>query len=310
MTYFVTGGCGFIGSHFTDYLLQNTDADIVCYDKLTYAGNFGNIEHALKDPRFTFIKGDICNENDVNEAFKLICPDVVINFAAETHVDRAIKNPLLFMQVNSYGTAVLLETARKFGVRRFHQVSTDEVYGASEIPCDENAVLNPSGAYSASKASADLLALSYYKTYGLPVTVSRSCNIYGIRQYPEKLIPLTIKRTLHGLPMSVYGNGTAVRDWLHVHDVCAAIKLILDKGAAGEIYNIAAEEFIENIEVIRIIQERLIGNTDIMFTDDRLGHDMKYTLDCGKIKRLGFKKAHSLESEIDGIIEYYKTRRI
>ncbi len=292
MTILVTGGAGFIGSNFIFYLRRiHPEYRIICLDALTYAGNSATLSPLKGDPAFRFIKGNICDRALLRTVFSEEHPDMVVNFAAESHVDRAIRNPDIFLQTNILGTAALLDACQKFGNIRFHQVSTDEVYGA--LPLDrpdllftEQSLLQPNNPYAASKASADLLALSYYKTYGLPVTVSRCSNNYGPYQFPEKLIPLMITNALQDLPLPVYGDGLQVRDWIHTEDHCSAILRILEGGVPGEVYNIGAGNERTNLSIVRWICEQLQKPlTCIQSVTDRPGHDRRYGIDAGKLKR-------------------------
>lgn len=313
MTVLVTGGAGFIGSNFIYYMLREHPNDrIVCLDKLTYAGNLSTLERATGDRRFAFVKEDICNREKIYALFEAEKPDIVVNFAAESHVDRSIENPAVFLQTNILGTAVLMDACRIYQVKRFHQISTDEVYG--DLPLDrpdlfftENSPLRTSSPYSSSKAAADLLALSYYRTYGLPVTVSRSSNNYGAYQLPEKLIPLMIVRALNDKPLPVYGEGLNVRDWLYVEDHCRAIDLIVQKGRVGEVYNIGAQSEMRNIDVVKLICKEL-GKPEslITFVTDRKGHDLRYAIDPTKIKEeLGWEPETKLADGIQKTIRWY-----
>lgn len=313
MTVLVTGGAGFIGSNFIYYMLREHPNDrIVCLDKLTYAGNLSTLERATGDRRFAFVKEDICNREKIYALFEAEKPDIVVNFAAESHVDRSIENPAVFLQTNILGTAVLMDACRKYQVKRFHQVSTDEVYG--DLPLDrpdlfftENSPLQTSSPYSSSKAAADLLALSYYRTYGLPVTVSRSSNNYGAYQLPEKLIPLMIVRALNDKPLPVYGEGLNVRDWLYVEDHCRAIDLIIQKGRVGEVYNVGAQSEMRNIDVVKLICKEL-GKPEslITFVTDRKGHDLRYAIDPTKIKEeLGWEPETQFADGIQKTIRWY-----
>ena len=313
MTVLVTGGAGFIGSNFIYYMLREHPNDrIVCLDKLTYAGNLSTLERATGDRRFAFVKEDICNREKIYALFEAEKPDIVVNFAAESHVDRSIENPAVFLQTNILGTAVLMDACRIYQVKRFHQISTDEVYG--DLPLDrpdlfftENSPLRTSSPYSSSKAAADLLALSYYRTYGLPVTVSRSSNNYGAYQLPENLIPLMIVRALNDKPLPVYGEGLNVRDWLYVEDHCRAIDLIVQKGRVGEVYNIGAQSEMRNIDVVKLICKEL-GKPEslITFVTDRKGHDLRYAIDATKIKEeLGWEPETQFADGIQKTIRWY-----
>lgn len=293
----ITGGAGFIGSNFIHYMLNKyDDYKIVNLDALTYAGNLNNLKSISKNTNYKFIKGDITDSEFVFNLFEKEKFDIVINFAAESHVDRSLSDPTLFLKTNILGTSNLLNASLKFNIERFHQVSTDEVYG--QLPLNkpdllfkEETKLNPSSPYSTSKASADLLVLSYVKTFKLNATISRCSNNYGPYQFPEKLIPLVIYRALNNLDIPVYGNGENIRDWIHVEDHCLAIDLIIHKGKAGEIYNVGSNSEKSNIEVVKLILDYL--NKDyslIKYVDDRLGHDLRYAIDSTKIeKELNFK---------------------
>jgi len=317
LTVLVTGGAGFIGSNFIHYLVEKHPSyRVVCLDKLTYAGNLANLKGILGRDNFRFVKGDICDKELVYQIFEEERPDMVVNFAAESHVDRSIENPDIFLKTNVIGTQVLLDACRKYGVRRFHQISTDEVYG--DLPLDrpdlkftENSPLKPSSPYSASKAAADLLVLSYHKTYNIPVTISRCSNNYGPYQFPEKLIPLMIINALQDKPLPIYGDGRNVRDWIHVRDHCEAIDLILHKGKEGEIYNVGGNNERSNIEVVRTILKE-IGKSEslIKFVKDRPGHDRRYALDITKIKEeLGWAPSISFEEGLKSTIKWYLENR-
>ena len=290
MKILVTGGAGFIGANFVYYMLEKHPGyKIVAYDLLTYAGNLETLEDAFKNPDFKFIRGDIADRQAVYSMFEEEKFDIVVNFAAESHVDRSIENPEIFLVTNVLGTQVLLDAARKFGVKRFHQVSTDEVYG--DLPLErtdlfftEETPIHTSSPYSASKASADLLTLAYYRTYKMPVTVSRCSNNYGPYHFPEKLIPLIISRALADQSLPVYGTGENVRDWLYVKDHCAAIDLVIHGGREGEVYNIGGHNEKTNIDVVRTILKEL-GKPEslITYVKDRAGHDLRYAIDPTKI---------------------------
>lgn len=311
MKVLVTGGAGFIGSNFIFYQLENHPEDnIICLDKLTYAGNLETLESVLHNPSFQFIKADIADRQAIYEIFEAEKPDIVVNFAAESHVDRSIEDPAPFLTTNVIGTQVLLDACRKYGVVRFHQVSTDEVYG--DLPLDrpdlfftEDTPIHASSPYSSSKASADLLVLAYYRTYGLPVTISRCSNNYGPYQFPEKLIPLMIINALSNKPLPVYGNGQNVRDWLYVEDHCAAIDLIIRQGPAGEIYNIGGHNEYTNLEVVKTIVNEL-GCGEIQFVKDRAGHDLRYAINPDKIRRdLGWRPNTAFKDGIRATIRWY-----
>ena len=291
-TMIVTGGCGFIGSNFIFHMRKNHSFDrIVCVDSLTYAGNIETIERIPRNDRFRFSKTDIRNKNEIIELFQEEKPDVVVNFAAESHVDRSIKNPKIFLDTNIVGTSVLMDACLECNVKRFHQVSTDEVYG--DLPLDrpdlfftEETSICPSSPYSASKAGADLLVMAYVRTFGLRATISRCSNNYGPYQFPEKLIPLMISKLENGMNIPVYGDGLNVRDWLYVEDHCRAIDLILENGRVGEIYNIGGHNEKKNIEVVKTVLHILHKDDScIEYVTDRKGHDRRYAIDPTKITR-------------------------
>ena len=313
MTILVTGGAGFIGSNFIFYLLKKYPANrIVCLDKLTYAGNLSTLSCVLEERNFRFVRLDICDREGVFRLFEEERPDIVVNFAAESHVDRSILDPGIFLQTNILGTATLMDACRKFGIRRFHQVSTDEVYGdlpltRPDLFFTEATPLHTSSPYSASKASADLLVLAYHRTYSLPVTISRCSNNYGPYQFPEKLIPLTIVNALHEKPLPVYGTGENVRDWLYVEDHCKAIDLILHKGREGEVYNVGGHNERKNIDIVRLICKAL-GKSEslITYVADRKGHDLRYAIDPTKIHtELGWLPETKFEDGIQKTIQWY-----
>ena len=290
MKIIVTGGAGFIGSNFVFHMLKKyPDYRIICLDKLTYAGNLSTLAPVMDNPNFRFVKADICDREAVNKLFEEEHPDIVVNFAAESHVDRSIEDPGIFLQTNIIGTSVLMDACRKYGIQRYHQVSTDEVYG--DLPLDrpdlfftEETPIHTSSPYSSSKAAADLLVLAYHRTYGLPVTISRCSNNYGPYHFPEKLIPLMIANALADKPLPVYGEGLNVRDWLYVEDHCKAIDLIIHKGRVGEVYNVGGHTEKQNIEIEKIICKEL-GKPESLITHvgDRKGHDMRYAIDPTKI---------------------------
>ena len=313
MTILVTGGAGFIGSNFIFHMLKKyPDYRIVCLDKLTYAGNLSTLSSVLEEPNFRFVRLDICDREGVFRLFEEERPDIVVNFAAESHVDRSIEDPGIFLQTNILGTATLMDACRKFGVRRYHQVSTDEVYG--DLPLDrpdlfftETTPLHTSSPYSASKASADLLVLAYHRTYSLPVTISRCSNNYGPYHFPEKLIPLMIINALDEKPLPVYGTGENVRDWLYVEDHCKAIDLIIHKGREGEVYNVGGHNERKNIDIVRLIC-RALGKSEslISYVADRKGHDMRYAIDPTKIhNELGWLPETKFEDGIQKTIRWY-----
>ncbi len=317
MKILVTGGAGFIGSNFIYYLLEHRpDTDVVCFDKLTYAGNVASLKPLEGEPRFRFYRGDIADAAAVEELFSRERPDVVVNFAAESHVDRSIDSPQVFLQTNVLGTGTLLDACRKYPVSRFHQVSTDEVYGdlplgRRDLFFTEDSPLKPSSPYSASKASADVLCLSYLRTYGVPVTISRSSNNYGPRQFPEKLIPLAIARALNDRPVPVYGTGENVRDWLYVTDQCRALDLLLDQGEVGKVYNFGGGEERSNLEVIKGVLSALsVPDSLIEYVPDRKGHDLRYALSCARAeKELGWRPAVSFADGIERTVRWYLEHR-
>lgn len=312
MNVLVTGGCGFIGSHFLRYMMDTYTKDsFICLDALTYAGNKNNIKDLLEDSRLTMIEGNIRDVSFVDTLFVSYKPDVVVHFAAETHVDRSIIGPQVFLETNVIGTGILLDACLRHGIERFHHVSTDEVYGTLPLqggsPFTEQSPLQPTSPYAASKVSSDLLVLSYYKTYGLPVTISRCSNNYGTHQYPEKLIPLMIQRALQDAPLPVYGDGLNVRDWLHVVDHCRAVDCILQKGKVGEVYNIGAREEISNIDLVKRLLD-VLGKPHelITYVTDRLGHDLRYAIDSSRLESLGWKPEYTMKDTLQGIVEWYR----
>ncbi len=312
MNILVTGGCGFIGSHFLRYMMDTYTKDsFICLDALTYAGNKNNIKELLEDSRLTMIEGNIRDASFVDTLFVSYKPDVVVHFAAETHVDRSITGPQVFLETNVIGTGVLLDACLRHGIERFHHVSTDEVYGTLPLqggsPFTEQSPLLPSSPYAASKASSDLLVLSNYKTYGLPITISRCSNNYGTHQYPEKLIPLMIQRALQDAPLPVYGDGLNIRDWIHVVDHCRAIDTILQAGVIGEVYNIGGAEEIANIDLVKQILDILDKPYELItYVNDRLGHDLRYAVDSNKVQRLGWRPEYTMEDTLTGIVEWYR----
>ena len=313
MNILITGGAGFIGSNFIFYELEHHPEDrLICLDKLTYAGNLSTLKDVLDRPNFRFVKEDICDREAVYRLFEEEHPDIVVHFAAESHVDRSIENPGVFLETNIMGTAVLMDAGRKYGVRRFHQVSTDEVYG--DLPLDrpdllftEETPLHTSSPYSSSKAAADLLAMAYHRTYGLPVTISRCSNNYGPYQFPEKLIPLMIANCLADKPLPVYGQGLNVRDWLYVEDHCKAIDLIIRNGRAGEVYNIGGHNEMANIDIVKLILRELGKSEDLItHVTDRKGHDMRYAIDPSKIHaELGWLPETMFADGIKKTIRWY-----
>lgn len=313
----MTGGAGFIGGNFVHYMLQEHPGDqIICLDKLTYAGNLSTLADVMDHPNFQFVKMDICDRDSVYGLFEKEKPDVVINFAAESHVDRSIENPEIFLQTNIIGTSVLMDACRKYGIQRYHQVSTDEVYG--DLPLDrpdlfftEETPIHTSSPYSSSKAGADLLVMAYYRTYGLPVTISRCSNNYGPYHFPEKLIPLMIINALHDRPLPIYGDGLNVRDWLYVEDHCRAIDLIIRKGKVGEVYNVGGHNEMRNIDIVKLICQEL-GKPESLITHvtDRKGHDRRYAIDPEKIHReLGWLPETKFADGIKKTIQWYLTHQ-
>ena len=313
MTIIVTGGAGFIGSNFIFYELEKHPEDrIVCLDKLTYAGNLSTLKSVMDKPNFRFVKDDICDREAVYTLFEEEHPDVVVNFAAESHVDRSIENPSIFLQTNIIGTSVLMDACRKYGIGRYHQVSTDEVYG--DLPLDrpdlffsETTPIHTSSPYSSSKAGADLLVQAYHRTYGLPVTISRCSNNYGPYHFPEKLIPLMIANCLNDKPLPVYGQGLNVRDWLYVEDHCKAIDLIIRKGHEGEVYNVGGHNEMRNIDIVKLICHELDKPESLItYVTDRKGHDMRYAIDPTKIHNdLGWLPDTKFEDGIKKTIRWY-----
>ena len=313
MRVLITGGAGFIGSNFIFYMREkHPDYELVCLDKLTYAGNLETLASVMDQPNFKFIRADIADREAVYDIFETEKPDMLVNFAAESHVDRSIENPGIFLQTNVLGTQVLLDACRKYGVKRYHQVSTDEVYG--DLPLDrpdllftEQTPLHTSSPYSASKASADLLCNAYQRTYGLPITISRCSNNYGPYQFPEKLIPLMIANALADKPLPVYGEGLNVRDWLYVEDHCAAIDLILEKGQIGQVYNIGGHNEMKNIDIVKLICKALDKPESLItHVTDRKGHDMRYAIDPSFIhSELGWLPETKFADGIQKTIQWY-----
>lgn len=313
MNIIVTGGAGFIGSNFIFHMLKAHPEDrIICLDKLTYAGNLSTLASVMDNTNFRFVKLDICDRDGVYRLFEEEHPDMVVNFAAESHVDRSIENPEIFLQTNIIGTSVLMDACRKYGIQRYHQVSTDEVYG--DLPLDrpdlfftETTPIHTSSPYSSSKAGADLLVLAYHRTYGLPVTISRCSNNYGPFHFPEKLIPLMIINALHDKPLPVYGDGLNVRDWLYVEDHCRAIDLILQKGKVGEIYNVGGHNEMRNIDIVKLICKELRKPESLItHVTDRKGHDRRYAIDPTKIhNELGWLPATKFADGIRKTIKWY-----
>ena len=320
MNIIVTGGAGFIGSNFVFHMLKKyPDYRIICLDKLTYAGNLSTLAPVMDNPNFRFVKADICDREAVDKLFEEEHPDIVVNFAAESHVDRSIENPGIFLQTNIIGTSVLMDACRKYGIQRYHQVSTDEVYG--DLPLDrpdlfftEETPIHTSSPYSSSKAAADLLVLAYHRTYGLPVTISRCSNNYGPYHFPEKLIPLMIANALADKPLPVYGEGLNIRDWLYVEDHCKAIDMVANGGKIGEVYNVGGHNERPNIFIVKTIinqlhdrlQDEGISEDLIKHVADRLGHDRRYGIDPTKIKNdLGWYPETPFEKGIVLTIDWY-----
>lgn len=313
MTIFVTGGAGFIGGNFMHYMVNKYPDDrIVCLDALTYAGNLETLDPIKDKKNYGFYKVDIRDREKIYEIFEKEKPDIVVNFAAESHVDRSVENPDVFLTTNVLGTMVMMDASRKYNVKRYHQVSTDEVYG--DLPLDrpdlfftEDTPLHTSSPYSASKASADLLVLAYFRTYKLPATISRCSNNYGPYHFPEKLIPLMISRALNNEKLPVYGEGKNVRDWLHVYDHCTAIDLIIHDNNVGEIYNIGGHNERANIDVVKTILKKLGKDESLIeYVKDRPGHDLRYAIDPTKITtKLGWKPKYNFDTGIEQTIEWY-----
>ncbi len=317
MKIIVTGGAGFIGGNFVHYMLkEHKDYKIICLDCLTYAGNMETLAPVMDNPNFKFYKVDITDRKAVYDVFEKESPDIVVNFAAESHVDRSIENPGVFLNTNIMGTAVMMDACRKYGIKRYHQVSTDEVYGdlplgRPDLFFTETTPIHASSPYSASKASADLLVQAYHRTFGLPVTISRCSNNYGPYHFPEKLIPLMIANALNNKPLPVYGEGINVRDWLYVEDHCRAIDLIIHKGTVGEVYNIGGHNEMRNIDIVKIILKELGKSEDLItFVKDRAGHDMRYAIDPTKIhNELGWLPETKFKDGIKKTIKWYLENR-
>lgn len=313
MKFLVTGGAGFIGSNYLHYVVNKYPEDnFVCLDALTYAGNYNNIKDLESNSNFKFVKGNICDESFVNELFKNENFDVVINFAAESHVDNSIKNPGIFIETNIQGTRVLLDASRKNNVKRYHQVSTDEVYG--DLPLDrkdllftEETPIHTSSPYSSSKAGADLLVMAYYRTFGLPITISRCSNNYGPYQFPEKLIPVVISKALNNESIPVYGKGENVRDWIHVKDHNIGVDLIVRNGRVGEVYNLGGHSEKTNLEVVTTILNQMNKPLDLItFVTDRPGHDLRYAIDSSKVeKELNWSRTYNFNDGIKETVDWY-----
>lgn len=306
----VTGGAGFIGSNFVHHISEaHPEYHLVNLDKLTYAGNLENLEAIENNSNNVFVKGDICNRELVESIVKEHSIDVIVNFAAESHVDRSIMGPAIFIETNVAGTNVLLEIANEYKIKRFIQISTDEVYGSlgSTGKFTESTPLHPNSPYAASKAAADLFALAYHHTYGTPVIITRCSNNYGPYQFPEKLIPLMIVNALNNKPLPVYGDGQNVREWLHVYDHCTALDLVLQKGKVGEIYNIGGNNEWRNIGVVRLLLKKLGKSEDLItFVKDRPGHDRRYAIDASKLQHeLGWTPLHTFEQGLSETVDWY-----
>lgn len=307
----VTGGAGFIGSNFILYKLKNSNDKIVCVDCLTYAGNIENLTEANSYDNYVFYKGDIRNQNRIQRIVQKENIDTIINFAAESHVDRSINNLYPFLSTNITGTAALLEVSRRKNITRFHQIGTDEVYG--DLPLDrpdlfftETTNLHPNSPYSVSKAAADMLTLSYYRTYGLPVTISRCSNNYGPYQFPQKLIPLMIINALQNKPLPVYGTGENIRDWLYVEDHCIAIDKIVQQGEIGEIYNIGGHNQIKNIDIVKTICKKVNAPESLItYVEDRKGHDKRYAINPSKMRKFGWYPKTDFENGLNKTIDWY-----
>lgn len=317
MNILVTGGAGFIGANFIYFLLKNHPEDrILCLDALTYAGNMATLDDAMQNKQFRFVKGDIADRAFVNSLFETEKLDIVVNFAAESHVDRSIADPALFLRTNILGTQTLMDACRKYGIRRYHQISTDEVYG--DLPLDqpdlfftEETPIHASSPYSASKASADLVVLAYARTFKLPVSITRCSNNYGPYHFPEKLIPLMITRALSNQSLPVYGKGENIRDWLYVEDHCSAIDLVMRKGQEGEVYNVGGHNERTNLDVVKAILSELDKPENLItFVTDRPGHDMRYAIDPAKIHQaLGWAPQTRFEDGIRRTVRWYLAHR-
>ena len=313
MKFLITGGAGFIGSNYLHYVTDKYKDDyFVCLDALTYAGNYNNIKDLERKDNYKFVKGDITDRAFIDKLFSDEKFDVVINFAAESHVDNSIKNPEIFLTTNIIGTEVLMDASLKYNVKRYHQISTDEVYG--DLPLDrpdllftENTPLHTSSPYSTSKASADLLVMAYHRTYGLPVTISRCSNNYGPYQFPEKLIPVVISKALNNEKVPVYGTGENVRDWIHVHDHNIGVDLIVRNGKVGEVYNLGGHAERHNIDIVKTILKQMGKSEDLItFVEDRKGHDLRYAIDSSKVEEeLGWERTYTFEDGIKETIDWY-----
>ena len=313
MRHLITGGAGFIGSNYIRYLHDlYPDDEIVCADKLTYAGNYYNISEFESDSRFHFERADICDRAEIFEIIEKHKPDCIVNFAAESHVDRSVENPGVFLNTNIFGTSVLLDAVNRFSIKRFHQVSTDEVYGdlpldRLDLKFDENSQIKPSSPYSASKAAADMLCMAYYRTYGTPITISRCSNNLGPYQFPEKLIPLIIMKALRDEALPIYGDGKNVRDWLYVNDHCRAVDMIVRNGKIGETYNVGGNNERSNIDVVKTILDELGKPYSLItYVKDRPGHDRRYAINSEKLQReLGWNPDKNFSQNIKKTIKWY-----
>ena len=309
MKLFITGGAGFIGSNYVRHVLANSDDEVTVFDALTYAGNLSSLADVAEDSRYSFVQGDICDREAVAAA--MAGHDMVVHFAAESHVDRSIVDPDTFVRTNCLGTNVMCDVARNIGVERFLHISTDEVYGSIEegsfIEADR---LGPRSPYSSSKAGSDLIALSYQETYGLPVIVTRSSNNFGPFQFPEKVIPLFVTNLLDGKKVPLYGDGLNVRDWIHVLDNCAGVDTVLRKGTVGEIYNIGGGNETTNRELTSMVLSNMgVGEEMVEYVQDRLGHDRRYSIDCSKANALGWKPSRDLDVAVAETVEWYRANR-
>lgn len=313
MKFLVTGGAGFIGSNYMHYVVKKYPEDyFVCLDALTYAGNYNNIKDLEKSENFKFVKGDITDRDFIDELFKREQFDIVVNFAAESHVDNSIKNPGIFLTTNIIGTQVLMDASIKYNIKRYHQVSTDEVYG--DLPLDrpdllftEDTPIHTSSPYSSSKAGADLLVGAYHRTFGLPTTISRCSNNYGPYQFPEKLIPVVISKALKNEKIPVYGSGSNVRDWIHVIDHNVGVDLIVRKGKVGEVYNLGGHSERTNLDVVKTILKQMGKSEELItFVEDRKGHDLRYAIDSTKVeKELGWELTYTFEKGIKETVDWY-----
>jgi dTDP-glucose 4,6-dehydratase len=309
MKLFITGGAGFIGSNYVRHVMANSDDEVTVFDALTYAGNLSSLADVAEDSRYSFVQGDICDREAVAAA--MAGHDMVVHFAAESHVDRSIVDPDTFVRTNCLGTNVMCDVARNIGVERFLHISTDEVYGSIEegsfIETDR---LGPRSPYSSSKAGSDLIALSYQETYGLPVIVTRSSNNFGPFQFPEKVIPLFVTNLLDGKKVPLYGDGLNVRDWIHVLDNCAGVDTVLRKGTIGEIYNIGGGNETTNRELTSMVLSNMgVGEEMVEYVQDRLGHDRRYSIDCSKANALGWKPSRDLDVAVAETVEWYRANR-